>query len=315
MCGFFGISDRSLIDADFSDIDERGEISFSAIFNPSFFHQSILPVTGKFPGPQVFDTGDYYFTYVGEIYNAPTKGFANDTEWLAEKIRRQDYNFDEVNGQYAISVYDKKNLTITLIRDPIGQVPLFYYNKNCLIYSNTIKSIATTVKTKLDKNFLKRWHQTRHYIFDKTHYRDIKLFPKGLIITYNMRGRALKSRIIKPKHVYDGNILQLLKNMQRSYSSHRVNCGIVSGGVDSSVMSALFKDSLDYYVTTINEDKCWASADIKKYGCKPRVEVKNDEKQWCEAAIEYIQKSYMIPYTWSYVGYYIMGKAMSPHVK
>ena len=315
MCGFFGISDRSLIDTDFSDIDERGEISFSATFNPSFFYQSILPVTGKFPGPQVFDTGDYYFTYVGEIYNAPTKGFANDTEWLAEKIRRQDYNFDEVNGQYAISVYDKKNLTITLIRDPIGQVPLFYYNKNCLIYSNTIKSIATTVKTKLDKNFLKRWHQTRHYTFDKTHYRDIKLFPKGLIITYNMRGRALKSRVIKPKHVYDGNILQLLKNMQRSYSSHRVNCGIVSGGVDSSVISALFKDSLDYYVTTINEDKCWASTDIKKYGFEPRVEIKNDEKQWCEAAIEYIQKSYMIPYTWSYVGYYIMGKAMSPHVK
>ena len=135
MCGFFGISDRSLIDTDLSDIDERGEISFSAIFNPSFFHQSILPVNGKFPGPQVFDTGDYYFTYVGEIYNAPTKGFANDTEWLAEKIRRQDYNFDEVNGQYAISVYDKKNLTITLIRDPIGQVPLFYYNKNYLAHT------------------------------------------------------------------------------------------------------------------------------------------------------------------------------------
>ena len=97
MCGFFGISDRSLIDTDFSDIDERGEISFSATFNSSFFHQSILSVNGKFPGSQVFDTGDYYFTYVGEIYNAPTKGFANDTEWLAEKIRRQDYNFDEVN--------------------------------------------------------------------------------------------------------------------------------------------------------------------------------------------------------------------------
>ena len=45
------------------------------------------------------------------------------------------------------------------------------------------------------------------------------------------------------------------------------------------------------------------------------MEVKNDEKQWCEAAIEYIQKSYMIPYTWSYIGYYIMGKAMNSHIK
>ena len=130
MCGFFGISDKSLIDTDFSDVDERGEFNFSHHANPAFFHQSILSVTGKFPGPQVFDTGDYYFTYVGEIYNAPTAGFSNDTEWLAEKIRRQDYNFDDVNGQYAISVYDKKNSTITLIRDPVGQVPLFYYNKN-----------------------------------------------------------------------------------------------------------------------------------------------------------------------------------------
>ena len=317
MCGFFGISDRSLIDTDLIDVNERGEFSFSYYGQDrSFFHQSVLPVTGKFPGQQVFNVDDYYFTYTGEIYNAPTEGFANDTEWLAEKIRRQDYNFDDVNGQYAISVYDKKNSTITLIRDPVGQVPLFYYNKNCLIFSNTIKSIATTVKTKLDKDFLKRWHQLRHYTLDKTHYKDIKLFPKGLIITYNMRGKALKSRIIKPKRIYDGNILKLLKNMKQPYLSHRVNCGIVSGGVDSSIVSALFKDDLDCYVTTINKDKCWASADVKKYGFPDTLkEVKNDEKQWCEAAIEYIQKSYMIPYTWSYVGYYIMGKAMKPYAK
>ena len=315
MCGFFGISDKSLIDTDFSDVDERGEFNFSHHANPAFFHQSILPVTGKFPGEHIFDTGDYYFTYTGEIYNAPTKGFSNDTEWLAEKIKRQDYDFDEVNGQYAISVYDKKNSTITLIRDPVGQVPLFYYNKNCLIYSNTIKSIATTVKTKLDKNFLKHWHQLRHYTLDKTHYINIKLFPKGLIITYNMRGKALKSRAIKPKRINDNNILKLLKKQQYPYSSHRTNCGIVSGGVDSSVISALYNDTMDCYVTTINKDKCWASADVKKYGFRSLIEVKNDEKQWNEAAVEYINKSYMIPYTWSYVGYYIMGKEMSPAVK
>ena len=164
MCGFFGISDRSLIDTDLNDVNERGEFSFSYYgHDRSIFHQSVLPVTGTFPGQQVFNVDDYYFTYTGEIYNAPTKGYANDTEWLAEKIRRQDYNFDDVNGQYAISVYDKKNSTITLIRDPIGQVPLFYYNKNCLIFSNTIKSIATTVKTKLDKDFLKRSNQLSHY--------------------------------------------------------------------------------------------------------------------------------------------------------
>lgn len=316
MCGFFGISDRSLVKTDFQDINERGEVNFTFIENDVLIHQSVLSVTGHFPGQHVFDVGHFHFTFTGEIYNAPTKGYSNDTEWLAEKIAREDYNFDDVNGQYAISVYDKKKQTITLIRDPVGQVPLFYYNHNCLIYSNTIKSIATTIGAKLDKAFIKKWHQLRHYTLDNTHYKKIKLFPKGLIITYNMRGRALKSRVIRPKRINEDNVFNLLKNMQSSYSSHRVNCGIVSGGVDSSVVSALFKDNLDCYVTTINEDKCWASADIKKYEFPTSlVEVKNDEKQWCEAAIEYIQKSYMIPYTWSYVGYYIMGKSMSPRVK
>ena len=82
MCGFFGISDRSLIDTDLNDVNERGEFSFSYYgHDRTFFHQSVLPVTGTFPGQQVFNVDDYYFTYTGEIYNAPTKGYANDTEW------------------------------------------------------------------------------------------------------------------------------------------------------------------------------------------------------------------------------------------
>ena len=319
MCGFFGVSDKSLINwnkVDLEDVNERGEYQFPFSDSDVFIHQSVLSVTGKFPGPQVFDADRFRFTFSGEIYNAPTKGYANDTEWLAEKIAREDYDFDNVNGQYAISVYDKKKQTITLIRDPIGQVPLFYYNHNCLIYSNTIRSIAITVGAKLDKNFLKNWHQLRHYTLDNTHYKKIKLFPKGLIITYNMRGKALKSRVIRPKRINNGNVYNLLKNMQSAYSSHRINCGIVSGGVDSSIISSLYRDSMDCHITTVNEDKCLASQEIRNYGFSTSlIEVRNNEKEWCEAAIEYMHKSYMVPYTWSFVGYYIMGKEAAPTVK
>ena len=319
MCGFFGISDKSLINwsnVDFEDVTERGEYKFPFMDTNTFMYQSVLPVTGSFSGPQVFDNDHFRFTFTGEIYSAPINGYANDTEWLAEKIAREDYDFDNVNGQYAISVYDKKKQTITLIRDPIGQVPLFYYNyNNCLIYSNTIKSIAKVVGAKIDKSFLKNWHQLRHYTLTHTHYKRIKLFPKGLVITYNMRGKALKSRVISPKRTYNGNIRKLLKDVENTYSSHRMSCGIVSGGVDSSVVSALYRDSLDCYITTINEDKCWASSDAKNYGFPSLIEVKNNEKEWCEAAVEYINKSWMIPYTWSYVGYYIMGVQVKSMVK
>ena len=319
MCGFFGISDKSLINwnnVDFEDVTERGEYQFPFMDTDIFMYQSVLPLTGTFTGPQVFDNEHFRFTFTGEIYNAPIIGYSNDTEWLAEKIAREDYDFDDVNGQYAISVYDKKKQTITLIRDPIGQIPLFYYNhNNCLIYSNTIKSIAKVVGAKIDKSFLKNWHQLRHYTLTHTHYKKIKLFPKGLVITYNMRGKALKSRVISPKRTYNSNIRKLLKDAEGSYSSHRTSCGIVSGGVDSSIVSALYRDSLDCYITTINEDKCWASSDVKNYGFESLIEVKNNEKEWCEAAIEYINRSWMIPYTWSYVGYYIMGVQVKPTVK
>ena len=319
MCGFFGISDKSLIDwtnVDLEDIKERGEYQFPFSDNQFFLYQSVLPVTGRFRGPEIFDLDNIRFSFTGEIYNAPTKGYSNDTEWLAEKLAKEDYNFDNVNGQYAISVYNKSEQTITLIRDPVGQVPLFYYNDNCLIYSNTIKSIAKVVGAKVDKNFLKRWHQIRHYTLDNTHYKKIKLFPKGLIITYNMCGKPLRSRVINPKRINDSDVFKLLKSIQHGYSSHRIQCGIVSGGVDSYIISAMYRDSLDCHVTTVNEDKCWASPETRNYGFSTSlIEVKNDEKQWCEAAVEYINKSYMVPYTWSYVGYYIMGKAVSPQVK
>ena len=319
MCGFFGISDKNLIDwnrVDLEDVNERGEYQFPFIGKKVFLHQSVLPVTGRFPGPKVFEAGHKHFTFTGEIYNAPHKGYANDTEWLQEKIAKGDLNFDNVNGQYAISIYDKKEQTITLIRDPVGQVPLFYYNEDCLIFSNTIKSLAKVIDAKLDKAFIKRWHQLRHYTLNETHFKKIRLFPKGLVMTFNMRGKALRSNVIKPKRINNSNVKKLLKDMQHDYTSHRTTCGIVSGGVDSSVISALYRDSMDCHVTTVNEDKCWASTETRNYGFSTSlIEVKNDEKQWCEAAEEYINKSWMVPYTWSYVGYYIMGKELKPRVK
>ena len=46
-----------------------------------------------------------------------------------------------------------------------------------------------------------------------------------------MRGKALKSRVIKPKRIDNGNIRKILKDIEPAYSSSRTSCGIVSGGV------------------------------------------------------------------------------------
>ena len=51
MCGFFGISDKDLIDwnrVDLEDVNERGEYQFPFIGKKVFLHQSVLPVTEDF---------------------------------------------------------------------------------------------------------------------------------------------------------------------------------------------------------------------------------------------------------------------------
>ena len=89
--------------------------------------------------PMEDDNGNYVIVYNGEIYNFKelssriskfTNKIANsDTKVLIEYISTFGIKktIDDINGMFAIAVYDKKENFLYLARDFFGKKPLYYF--------------------------------------------------------------------------------------------------------------------------------------------------------------------------------------------
>lgn len=97
--------------------------------------------------------GRFVISFNGEIYNyrelrrelEPNYSFASasDTEViLAGYERWGEKIFSRLNGIFALALWDTKEQTLLLVRDPVGVKPLYYYQKgNRLVFSSEIKAI------------------------------------------------------------------------------------------------------------------------------------------------------------------------------
>ena len=114
-------------------VDEQAGIGFG--------HRrlSILDLSEHGAQPMVSADGRWVITYNGEIYNhrelaADLKAAGvkpnghSDTEVLIEAIARWglDTTLDRIDGMYAFGLWDREERTLTLVRDRMGEKPLYY---------------------------------------------------------------------------------------------------------------------------------------------------------------------------------------------
>lgn len=315
MCGFFGINKvDELVHTDFVDVKERGLIHFEKTHENFFSFQSVLPCTGNFCGTEHYETEDYIINYTGEIYNYD-RFYKNDSLHLFNLIQNsKDWTFfDELNGMFAISIYNKNTSAITLVRDPIGQIPLFYYNQDCLIYSNTLPSLVKNACVDINPMAITKWLSTKHYIFNDTFWRNVYLFPKGNVTTFDQDGNVWNEYKIKKKLNTNSNLYQLLDSKTVDYTPSVDFGTILSGGVDSSIVSKVYAKKSKYIIGVNNEGKDYISNDIESFQkyFDNKIDILNvSEESWIESAIDLIQKLYTVPYSWSWVGYYIMSRKL-----
>lgn len=119
---------------------------------------SIVDLSENGAQPMTSHSGRYVISYNGEIYNykkiagkllkeGKVKAFkgTSDTEVLLEAF--ESYGVKEAiglcKGMFAIALYDKKEQLLYLIRDRIGEKPLYYGQVNdSFVFSSDIGSIA-----------------------------------------------------------------------------------------------------------------------------------------------------------------------------
>lgn len=144
MCGF--IVSRGEGNARF--IARRGPDAASRAECGGFlFSHFLLNVTGE-PTPQPFIDGDVVAVYNGEIYNHPFE--RSDGENLIPLYREFGIRFpNELDGEYAIAVYDFGADLALFVTDPFASKPIWRNGAECASYESGVgghKVAANTIE-------------------------------------------------------------------------------------------------------------------------------------------------------------------------
>ena len=176
MCGIAGYYDQKGVDQDTlikmnKILSHRGPddegIWKSNYIGFSHTRLSIIDLSQNGRQPMQSQSGRYTITFNGEIYNhqeirkkIPIKWRSySDTETLIESIQYfgLEQTLKKIEGMFAFALYDKKKDQLFLVRDPIGQKPLYYGNlNNKFFFSSELKTFKA-IKSKFIIFIYKIW--------------------------------------------------------------------------------------------------------------------------------------------------------------
>ena len=138
-----GPDEKQHIEGNLSEFSNRNNLYYSFIFN----RLSIVDLTVNASQPMFSSQFNTSIMFNGEIYNHKSlrhnlegenikfKSKNSDTEVLLIGLSKYGLSFlENITGQFAITFIDFNKNKLFLIRDRLGQKPLFYSFKNNNLY-------------------------------------------------------------------------------------------------------------------------------------------------------------------------------------
>jgi asparagine synthase (glutamine-hydrolysing) len=212
MCGFLVSADHG----DNSRIRLRGpDLTRTISAGGLTFVHNLLSITGRFT-PQPFVDGDVVCLYNGQIYNQPFQH--TDGEVLIPLYRQHGPAFArELEGEFAIALYDFAKEIVVFATDPFKTKPLFVNGIECASYRSGVggeKAAPNQIVVKhLDGRLLDTM-EVRHWDLrqqNDTYDRWIAAFERAV------------ARRAKP-HCFLG--------LSSGYDSGAIACSLLRSGVD-----------------------------------------------------------------------------------
>ncbi|MDQ5970933.1 MAG: hypothetical protein QG603_710 [Patescibacteria group bacterium] len=272
MCGIngFNFKDQRLIEVMVKKTHHRGPDD-SGIFGDekiSLGHNrlSIIDLSQAGHQPMISVDNNFVIIFNGEIYNfveikkeLEAKGcvFTSKTDTEVILLGFQEWGvkvFEKLNGIFAVAIWDRKNETLYLARDPYGVKPLYYFwQDNKLIFSSEIKSILEhPIKRELSIDALNIYFRFLYIPAPLTAFKNIFKLPAGKFL-------VLKNKQIEIKDYYhlefgpEYTDYQQAKNDLRKTFDQAVKSQLVSdrplglflsGGFDSTaILGAMQKNN------------------------------------------------------------------------
>jgi len=294
MCGIVGFNwdDRILLKRMADKIVYRGPDDV-AYYNDDRLslgmrRLSIIDLT-KGIYPLTNEAEDIFLIFNGEIYNfqalrktLSAKGHKFKTHGDGETIIHayEEYGEDfvsQLNGMFAIALYDSRKKQLFLVRDRLGIKPLYYYASdtdissadnvahNKFMFASEIKSILECVDVKRDVNIeaLNTYLSLRYNPLEETFFKGIKRLLPGHVLKFNLQHNTYTIRKYwdiadrfkayasvhpsnKTSHgltYYEDRLYSLLKDSVKKMLISDVPLGVyLSGGIDSSAIVAIMRE-------------------------------------------------------------------------
>lgn len=222
-------------------------------------------------------SGNRCIVFNGEIYNyrelkkiLVSKGHHfrtnSDTEVLLELYEDLGVNMlDMIKGMFSFCIYDLKEQTCFLARDPFGEKPLYYHwNNRVFSFSSEIKSLLenNTIERKLNHTALPYYFRTSLVPEPITLLDNVKSLLPGHYLKVNTRG--IEEQVyFKPKYESAPSIQSVdeavtlvrpfLESAVKRQTVSDVPIGaFLSGGIDSSTVVALLQQNSSKPIQTFN---------------------------------------------------------------
>jgi asparagine synthase (glutamine-hydrolysing) len=242
-----------------------------------FRRLSIIDLSEAGHQPMRGCTDRVWLVFNGEIYNHASSREAleerghvyasrTDSETILHLYEERGLSFvHEIEGDYAIALWDAAAQRLVLVRDRIGVKPLYFYHRDGrFIFASEIKAILQhpAVTAEVDEESLYHYLTFLTTPAPRTLFRDIKKLPAGHMLTLTRDG-ALSIKqywdALPPEHgsaqlsdeEHKAEILRLLRASISKRMMSDVPFGVfLSGGVDSSANVALMVEQMSRPVQT-----------------------------------------------------------------
>jgi asparagine synthase (glutamine-hydrolysing) len=222
---------------------------------------AIIDLNEEANQPMIFD--DILLVFNGEIYNYKELihvehlecKTASDSEVIIRLYQKYKFDFlNKLNGMFSFCIYDIKKNLYFCARDRYGKKPFFYHLKdNKFIFSSSIKSVLKLLdyKPNLNKVALSKYMQYFVSFGEDTFYQDIFKLEASTYMIYVPNNspelqkkkfyrintyKAIKSEIQALNDIEE----LLINSVETRLTSDVEVASLLSGGIDSSLISALY---------------------------------------------------------------------------
>jgi asparagine synthase (glutamine-hydrolysing) len=309
MCGILGqINKNTLIQREvfgimLDQLEMRGPDGFGIeiLNNGKVFlgHRrlSIIDLSDNAKQPLCNENGTIWLIFNGEIYNY--KALRQELQKLGHHFKTDSdseviiHGFEtwgkqvvhKLRGIFAFGIYNALNQELFLARDHAGVKPLYFlHTKDTLIFASEPKAILKSdlYKKEIDTESFQLYLKYGNVPSDYSIYKGIKKLKPGHSLSYNLSGKLDIEKYwyltYNPTifNIKDAEVLlyNKIKEAIDIQTASDVSIGsLLSGGVDSTIVTGILNKSLDYKLNTfsigfddtISDESAFASLVAKHY--------------------------------------------------